>query len=183
MSEPTEPKKYRKRPIAVETEQYREGVMPRPKGVCVLACVPCPGAMTRPRPVPPHVHTMHNNQAVILKDGDWIMPESDGVHFYPCDAEVFAATYEEVPPQNTLAPCLIKDEGEETKELGKPDALSDRDGLLFEHWMSSVRKAAPKYGLHLDGNEGEDEFFYWECWRSKDHSIIHAISKAKKVWP
>jgi hypothetical protein len=40
------------------------------------------------------VHTAHKNQLVILEDGDWIIPEKDGVHFYPCKPDVFAATYE-----------------------------------------------------------------------------------------
>jgi hypothetical protein len=41
----------------------------------------------------PHVHTMHNNQIVLLEVGDYIIPEPDGVHFYPCKEEVFKKTY------------------------------------------------------------------------------------------
>jgi hypothetical protein len=42
----------------------------------------------------PHVHTIHNNQIVILELGDWIIPEPDGKHFYPCKPDIFAETYE-----------------------------------------------------------------------------------------
>lgn len=61
------------------------------------------------------------------------------------------------------------------------DCVTQRDGLLFEKWMVGVRNVASHYGLQLDGNEGEDEFFYWECWRNADHNIVHAIRKAKRA--
>lgn len=44
----------------------------------------------------PHVHTIHNNQPVQVVKGDWIIPEPDGVHFYPCKDEIFQKTYEAV---------------------------------------------------------------------------------------
>lgn len=83
--------KFRKKPVIIEAEQYREGATPLARGVCVKGC----GFVTADG-IRPHVHTMHTNQSVILKDGDWVIPEPDGVHFYPCDAAVFAATYEPV---------------------------------------------------------------------------------------
>lgn len=78
--------KFQKNPIVIEAERYNVGVVPLPKGVCNSQLFLCPLKA-------PHVHTMHDNQSVILKDGDWIIPEPDGVHFYPCDAEVFEKTY------------------------------------------------------------------------------------------
>lgn len=30
---------------------------------------------------------------VPIKYGEWVMPEGDGVHFYPCANEVFLNTY------------------------------------------------------------------------------------------
>lgn len=42
----------------------------------------------------PHVHTIHNGQIVLLEVGDWIIPEPDGKHFYPCKPDIFEATYE-----------------------------------------------------------------------------------------
>ena len=41
------------------------------------------------------VITAHD-QRVYLADGDWILPEPDGEHFYPCKDDIFRATYEEV---------------------------------------------------------------------------------------
>lgn len=76
--------KFRKKPVVLEAEQYLVG-LPEPAGVCRCAIEPRP-----------HLHTMHEGQLVVLADGDWIMPEPDGAHFYPCKPDVFAATYEAV---------------------------------------------------------------------------------------
>lgn len=40
-----------------------------------------------------YIETMHDKQIVILEDGDWIVPESDGKHFYPIKSDVFKQTY------------------------------------------------------------------------------------------
>lgn len=42
----------------------------------------------------PHVHTMHDGQPVLLKDGDWVVPEPDGIHYYPIADEVIQTNYE-----------------------------------------------------------------------------------------
>lgn len=39
------------------------------------------------------VITAHK-QKVYLENGDWILPESDGEHYYPCKDNIFRATYE-----------------------------------------------------------------------------------------
>lgn len=85
--------KYRRKTTIIEAVQYRGNLSIIPRGVCRKACLD--GEWVKP-----HVHTMHNNQAVILEDGDWILPEPDGIHFYPCKPEIFSATYEAVehPP-------------------------------------------------------------------------------------
>lgn len=41
------------------------------------------------------VTTIHGQKTVVV-DGDWIITESDGIHFYPCKPDVFEATYERV---------------------------------------------------------------------------------------
>lgn len=41
-----------------------------------------------------HVHTAHDNQAVALEYGDWVMPEPDGRGFYPIKNDIFVARYE-----------------------------------------------------------------------------------------
>ena len=78
--------KFRKKPVVIEAEQFHS-VEGRcwPHGVCQCSLQPCP-----------HLHTIHRDQVVILADGDWVIPESDGEHFYPCKPDIFAATYEAV---------------------------------------------------------------------------------------
>jgi len=82
-------KKYRKKPIVVEAEQYvKYGKLV--KGMCNSMSCFAEGNNK------PHVHTIHNNQPVNLEVGDFIIPEPDGIHFYPCKPDIFEATYEEV---------------------------------------------------------------------------------------
>jgi len=79
--------KYRKKPVVIEAEQYVEyGKLV--KGMC-NSCS-CYSAGNNK----PHVHTIHGNQIVILEIGDWIIPEPDGIHFYPCKPDIFKATYD-----------------------------------------------------------------------------------------
>lgn len=79
--------KYRKKPVAIEAVQYVEyGRLV--KGMCnSVSCFTC-GNNT------PHVHTIHEGQMVEIKVGDWIIPEPDGEHYYPCKPNIFGATYE-----------------------------------------------------------------------------------------
>jgi hypothetical protein len=44
----------------------------------------------------PHVHTIHAGQLVNLELGDFVIPEPDGEHFYPCKPDIFEKTYEAV---------------------------------------------------------------------------------------
>lgn len=81
--------KFQKKPIVIEAAQFRLG-QPIPKGVCV-------GWNCAANEREPHVHTIHAGQVYILQDGDWIIPEPDGVHFYPCKPDIFEATYEPLP--------------------------------------------------------------------------------------
>lgn len=82
--------KFRKKPVVIEAEQYRpvdfDGKPNCPKGVCICT----PGGVV------PHVHTIHNGQAVKIESRDWIIPEPDGKHFYPVKPDIFEATYERI---------------------------------------------------------------------------------------
>jgi hypothetical protein len=78
--------KFKHKPTLVEAEQYHAD-KPNPPGVCTKYCLD--GDWVRP-----HVHTIHNNRAIILEDKDWIIAEPDGVHYYPCKPDIFAANYE-----------------------------------------------------------------------------------------
>ena len=77
--------KYKKKSVVINAEQYTGERM---KGVC------CAAHCSADRVSRPHVHTIHNNQKVVIKTGDWIIPEPDGVHFYPCEDNIFRITYE-----------------------------------------------------------------------------------------
>ncbi len=81
--------KYRKRPVEISAEQYvKYGELV--KGMCNSQSCYISGNDE------PHVHTIHNNQIVLLETGDWIIPEPDGKHYYPCKPDIFKETYEEV---------------------------------------------------------------------------------------
>ncbi len=80
--------KYRKKPIVIEAVQWSGGWHPDKADNPVCACANLPGAY--------HVHTIHSGQAIAVEPGDWIIPEPDGAHFYPCKPDIFEATYEKV---------------------------------------------------------------------------------------
>lgn len=79
--------KYRKKPVVIEAEQFTREVDCRGVCLCLLAGESFP-----------HVHTIHKGHpkgaVVQLEIGDWIIPENDGVHFYPCKPDIFEKTYE-----------------------------------------------------------------------------------------
>lgn len=76
--------RYRKKPIVVEAVQFDN----------VPANDP-PGVFRRPEDNSPYVVTIHDQRSY-LSPGDWIIPEPDGVHYYPCKPDIFEATYERV---------------------------------------------------------------------------------------
>ena len=82
--------KYRRKTTVIEAEQYVE------YGKLVTGMCNSRHCLATLGNTEPHVHTVHSNQAVNLEIGDWVLPEGDGEHFYPCKPDIFAATYEEV---------------------------------------------------------------------------------------
>ncbi len=81
--------KFRKKQIVIEAVQYVEyGKLVQ--GMCNSSRCFASGNMQ------PHVHTIHDNQMVLLEIGDWVIPEPDGKHFHPCKPDIFEATYEAV---------------------------------------------------------------------------------------
>lgn len=76
--------KFRKKPVVIEAVRF-DGMPAHDP----------PGVYRRPEDDTPYVVTIHD-QRCYLSPGDWIIPEPDGVHYYPCKPEVFAATYEPV---------------------------------------------------------------------------------------
>lgn len=83
-------KKYRKKPIIVEAEQFFPGVNPLPKGVHVARGIP--GS-------PAHGFLKTLEGDFIVTPGDWIITGIKGEK-YPCKPDVFAATYEPVEDES-----------------------------------------------------------------------------------
>jgi hypothetical protein len=81
--------KFRKKLVVIEAVQYAEHEK-LVKGMCNSTSCYTSGNNR------PHVHTIHDGQIVNLEVGDWIIPEPDGEHFYPCKPDIFEATYEAV---------------------------------------------------------------------------------------
>lgn len=83
--------KFRKKPITVEANQLT-GEMSIADAKQIGACFDRhPGLVTVL-----HVHTKQG-QVVAVSPGEWIIRETDGSGFYPCDPEMFDATYELEP--------------------------------------------------------------------------------------
>ena len=80
--------KYRKKPVVIQAEQFIESDYPDyPKGVFSLQNEVILSGFG--------VLTIHGDVAIV-RDGDWIIAESDGEHYYPCKPDIFEATYEKV---------------------------------------------------------------------------------------
>jgi len=82
--------KFRKKPLVITAEQYT-GSGPDPAGVFRRP------EFRRPEDNTPYVVTIHD-QRCYLSPGDWVVPEPDGVHYYPIKPDIFAATYEPAGP-------------------------------------------------------------------------------------
>jgi hypothetical protein len=79
--------KYRKKPVVIDAEQFKGKLI---RGMCNSQTCYSNGNYV------PHVHTIHNSQIVNLEIGDWIIPEPDGIHYYPVKPDIFEKTYEPV---------------------------------------------------------------------------------------
>ncbi len=78
--------KFKKKPIIIEAQQF---LIDKPLPFADKRAVAFDGENW-------YVETIHDNQKVIIENGDWIIPEPNGVNFYPCKDEIFVATYEPV---------------------------------------------------------------------------------------
>ena len=91
---------FRKKPVVIKAVQFSNIHGDDPVGV-----------WRRPEDNSPYVVTIHD-QRCYLSPGDWIIPEPDGVHFYPCKPDIFAATYE--PVEETYTGPVVGSPVEET---------------------------------------------------------------------
>ena len=82
--------KYRKKPVVIEAEQFfYDG--PRINAVFY----PSVSEDGTTYIGDAYVVTVHE-QRCYIQNGDWILPEPDGIHFYPCKPDIFSNTYEPV---------------------------------------------------------------------------------------
>jgi len=94
--------KYRKKPVVIEAYQITKELIashlfdgkPLPEGLRLSSASSHPpsrevynwrGSVT----------TIHGQKTKVV-EGDWIITEPDGKHFYPCKPDIFEQTYEEV---------------------------------------------------------------------------------------
>lgn len=87
---------YRKKPVVIEAEQFfYDG--PRVHGVFY----PSVSEDGRTYIGDAFVITVHD-QRVYLENGDWVIAEPDGEHYYPCKPDIFVDRYELVKQAHTL---------------------------------------------------------------------------------
>lgn len=78
--------KFRKKPIVIEAEQFHPEIEPLPFNDRRACALDGEGW---------YVVTIHKQRTAIV-DGDWIIPEPDGEHFYPVKPDVFESTFDPV---------------------------------------------------------------------------------------
>lgn len=130
--------KFRKKPIVIEATQWFEGTADR--DATLSDKIVKHGYIDFER-VGFYVVTIHGDKAPVV-DGDWIITEPDGEHFYPCKPDIFANSYEPLDDLPTLTFS-----GKEVAELIY--LLDDADYFLTheskrtrEIWQQIVDKAA-----------------------------------------
>lgn len=89
-------KQYRKKPIIVNAEQFFYD-KPEIEGVFY----PSTSSDGKTYIGDAWVVTIHNQKS-FLQNGDWIIQEPDGEHYYPCKPDIFEATYEAVDNKQGL---------------------------------------------------------------------------------
>lgn len=98
-------RKFRKRPIIVEAEQWfpdRDipGVsLYTPPDVVIFDKSGQGCGTVYPQPAYHVVQTIHGEFAR-LEPGDWVIREPDGIHYYPCKPDLFTVIYEEVTDES-----------------------------------------------------------------------------------
>lgn len=96
--------KFRSKPGTITAERFHVDKAHDPKGVC-RGGESCEEP-TLPYNNWPHLHTMHGpGYSVQLADGDWIVLEPDGVHFYPIKDDVMKANWEQISDHWLCSNC------------------------------------------------------------------------------
>jgi hypothetical protein len=93
--------KYRKKPVIIDAVQYTgendQEIIEFTKGNAVLQSAIGGDQNGNGHPQlykKLTIETIHQGQKVDLVAGDFVIPEPDGIHFYPCKPNIFNNTYE-----------------------------------------------------------------------------------------
>jgi len=96
--------KYRKKSVVIEAIQWYPGIIHpgvKEDNTKLLTDFYSPAPGSAMRDLPAYYVTTIHKQNVYLVPGDWILPEQDGEHFYPCKPDIFEMTYEVVEESGT----------------------------------------------------------------------------------
>lgn len=137
--------KFKSKPSIIDAEQYvKAGKLV--KGMCNSQSCYVSGN------VQPHVHTIHNNQIVNLEVGDYVVPEPDGIHYYPIKPDIFEKKYspmtDDVAESIPLHPAVREVKvGKCLAEMIKADRelyeqILDTSG--FAYWMNELINLAKR---------------------------------------
>jgi len=135
---------YRKKPIVIEAVQWWPGA--NIPGVREIAAV---DGEYGPQG---QFWTIHG-QSTHINPGDWIIQEADGVHWYPCKPDIFAATYEpaDTPDPQRAALEAARHELATLGGLWAYDATAPQ-----EPWELDTRKVLAQIDAVLDLLSGHE---------------------------
>lgn len=88
--------KFQKIPVVIDATQFVEEDIP---------------GVYRDQSARPYVVTIHEQRCYIER-GDWIVPEPDGVHFYPVKNDIFQKTYRWLPEGSINQALTVKVEND-----------------------------------------------------------------------
>ena len=88
--------KYRKRPVVIEAEQWKNGDWRETSEFIRQAVCQRPDCPTSGEDAIPHIHTLEGPH--LISEGDWIIRGIKG-EFYPCKPDIFEQTYEPAAQQ------------------------------------------------------------------------------------
>ena len=99
-----------------------------------------PGVFRRPEDDSPYVVTIHG-QRCYIESGDWMIPEPDGIHYYPCKDDVFKATYEIASHVSIPSAWLDTPQVEGVMTTGSTPPLKDGE------WVIAADHSCPSWYL------------------------------------
>ena len=98
------------------------------------------------------VVTIHGQKTAVI-EGDWIIAEPDGEHFYPCKPDVFEATYDLAAAASPQAPAPQLDANEVREDIG--DAIQAlRSGWPVPEVIAILQECSDSIGVQPQAAPG-----------------------------